>query len=93
MPKPAGYRPVVLLSRDAAYEIRDFVTVAKVTTRIRNIPVEVPLGKDDGLSKPCVVNLDAISTISKRNLKHRIALLKPEKIIQINHTLRFALGL
>ncbi|RPJ34838.1 MAG: type II toxin-antitoxin system PemK/MazF family toxin [Planctomycetaceae bacterium] len=44
LPPPTGRRPVVLLSRDDAYAVRALVTVAPVTTRIRSIPAEVPLG-------------------------------------------------
>ena len=43
LPPPIGQRPVVLLSRDAAYRVRVAVTVAPVTRTIRNIPVEVAL--------------------------------------------------
>ncbi len=40
-PKPIGKRPVVLLSRDEAYKVRNAVTIAQVTTTARKIPVEV----------------------------------------------------
>ena len=50
---PAGRRPVLLLSRDEAYSIRELVIVAPVTTRIRHIPSEVSLDLEDGLPKPC----------------------------------------
>jgi len=36
---PIGRRPVLLLSRDEAYAVRNAVTVAKVTSTIRGIPV------------------------------------------------------
>ena len=72
---PAGRRPVLLLSRNEAYAIRQLVTVAPVTTRMRHIPVEVPLGPEDGLPKPCVVNLDTIATIAKRGLQERLLFL------------------
>jgi Arc/MetJ family transcription regulator len=39
--------------------------VAPVTTRIRRIPAEVPLGPAEGLSRACVVNLDTITTIPR----------------------------
>ena len=66
LPGPAGSRPVVLLSRNEAYLVRDLVTIAPVTTRVRRIPTEVPLGPDAGLPKRCVANLDAITTMSGR---------------------------
>ena len=93
LPKPAGRRPVVLISRDEAYEVRELVTVAPVTTRIRNLPVEVPLGKAEGLPKQCVINLDTITTIPKKCLAERICLLSEEKIEALNQAISFALAL
>ncbi len=92
-PKPVGGRPVVLLSRDEAYSVRELITVAPVTTKIRTLPVEVPLGRAEGLDRPCVVNLDTLTTIPKRCLQRRIALLTQEKIEAMEEALRFALGL
>jgi len=93
LPLPLGRRPVVLLSRDEAYSVRNAVTVAEVTSTIRGIPVEVPLGPDDGLPKKCVVNLDTVVTIRKDLLSGRIAILRNEKIEQINGALKFALSI
>lgn len=92
-PKPIGKRPVVLLSRDEAYGVRNAVTVAQVTTIIRSIPVEVLLNEKDGLPKKCVVNLDSITTIRKSILSGRICSLKAEKINQIDKAIKFALAL
>ncbi|MBU2495217.1 MAG: type II toxin-antitoxin system PemK/MazF family toxin [Candidatus Omnitrophota bacterium] len=93
LPAPIGRRPVVLLSRDVAYGVRNAVTVAEITSTIRNIPVEVPLGQADGLPKKCVVNLDTISTISKTRLSAFITTLDQDKITQINEAIKFALDL
>ena len=92
-PKPAGRRPVVLLSRNEAYHVRELVTIAPVTSRVRNIPTEVALGPDDGLPKACAANLDTITTIPKRALSGRIAPLSLPKRHAIDRALRFALGL
>ena len=93
LPSPIGKRPVVLLSRDEAYSVRDAVTVAEVTSTIRNIPVEVNLGMEDGLPKKCVINLDTIITIRKELLIEKIADLVPEKIDKVNKAIKFALDL
>ena len=92
LPAPAGRRPVVLFSRDEAYSLRELVTVAPVTTRIRNIPVEVTLGQGEGLHKKCVVNLDTITTIPKSMLLERISVLTAMKVEAVNEAIRFALG-
>jgi len=93
LPLPIGRRPVVLLSRDEAYAVRNAVTVAEVTSTIRGIPVEVELGPEDGLPKKCVVNLDTIVTIRKDLLIERLAILRDEKIEQINSAIKFALSI
>jgi mRNA interferase MazF len=93
LPLPVGRRPVVLLSRDEAYVVRNAVTVAEVTSTIRGIPVEVEVGPEDGLPKKCVVNLDTIVTVRKDLLIERIALLRDEKIDQIDSAIKFALSL
>ena len=92
-PNPIGRRPVVLLSRNEAYSVRNAVSVAQITTTIRHIPVEVHLDKTDGLPQKCVVNLDTITTLRKANLSKKICLLKNEKIALIDKALKFSLGL
>jgi mRNA interferase MazF len=89
----AGKRPVLLLSRDEAYSVRELIIIAPVTTRIRNIPSEVPLGREDGLPKPCVINLDTITTIAKTSLCERVAVLNQEKQKAVELALHFVLGM
>jgi mRNA interferase MazF len=93
LPAPAGRRPVVLLSRNEAYAVRELVTIAPITTSIRRIPTEVALGVEDGLPKTCVVNLDTVTTIPRRALTRRIAALVPAKLTAVEDALRFALAL
>lgn len=93
LPLPIGRRPVLLLSRNEAYAVRNAVTVAEITTTIRGIPVEVPLGTEDGLPKKCVVNLDTVVTIKKESLKERITMLSADKIEQVNTALKFSLAI
>jgi mRNA interferase MazF len=84
---------VVLLSRDVAYRVRTSITVAIVTRVVRNIPVEVPLGPEDGMPERCVVNLDVILTIPKAKLAGRITMLSPQKMTAIARVVIFALDL
>ena len=93
LPAPAGRRPVVLLSRNEAYAVRELVTVAPITTRVRRIPTEVPLGPAEGLPKACVVNLDTLTTIPRRTLTQAIGPLSVEKLAAVERALIFALGL
>ena len=92
-PQPIGRRPVLLLSRDEAYQVRNAVTIAQITTTIRDIPVEVFLDEKDGLPQKCVVNLDTITTIRKAILTKRISSLSSEKMEQIDKAIKFALAI
>src|SRR5437667_5665138 len=67
LPPPVGRRPVVLVSRDEAYAIRELVTVVPITTQVRGIPVEVPLGRDEGLPRRSVANTDTLTTRSEEH--------------------------
>jgi mRNA interferase MazF len=84
---------VLLLSRNEAYAVRELVMVAPLTTRIRDIPSEVPLGSEDGVSRPCVVNLDTIATIARASLRERLTILTADKLKEVEEALHFSLGL
>lgn len=92
LPAPAGRRPVLLLSRDSAYEYLNKFVVVEITTTIRGIPQEVPLGRAEGMAKACVANCDNLRTIS------RSALVKPAGVLplarrgEVKLALGYALG-
>ena len=93
LPPPAGRRPALLLSRDEVYRVRGAVTIAPVTTTARGIPVEVPLGPEDGMRQPCVVNVDNIGTFKTSILIRRITELSEDKMRDVNDAIKFALDL
>ena len=93
MEKPVGRRPVLILSRNASVQVREAVIVAQVTTHARHIPSEVPLHKQDGMPKECVVNLDVLYTLPKKELVLRITELNLDKQQYVDKTLKYVLGL
>jgi mRNA interferase MazF len=93
LPLPYGRRPAILLSRDQAIAVRGSVTVVPVTGRVRSIPVEAPLGPEDGLPRACVANADNLTTIVKSRLLRRMGRLSPEKLRAVEEAVRFALAL
>ena len=93
LPPPDKTRPVVLVSRDQAYAVRDFVTVARVTTRRRGLRSEIALGPAEGLPRACVANSDDLLTIGRRQLIKRIGTIPKDKVGDLDSALRFALGL
>lgn len=90
---PYGARPVALLSRNRAIQVRSLVTVAVVTSVVRGLPTEVPLGPPEGLPKSCVVNVDVLLTVEKAVLGRRICALTPGKLRELERAVRFALAL
>ena len=56
---------MLLLSRNDAYQYLSKFIVAEITTTIRSIPVEVKLGRREGLPSACVANLDHIRTVAR----------------------------
>lgn len=91
--KPAGRRPVLILSRNASLQVREYVIVSPMTTRSRHIPSEVPLHKQEGMPKECVVNLDVINTVPKKHLLEKITELSFDKLQKVEKTLKYVLSL
>ena len=92
LPKPAGRRPVLLLSRDEAYSYLNKFIVAEITTTIRSIPMEVQLGTRDGLPSRCVANFDNLQTIRRDRFAERITTLGPARQSEVKRALGYALG-
>ena len=93
MPLPAGRRPVVLLSRDAAYAVRSAITVAEVSTVVRGIASEILLGARDGMPRKCVANTDNLVTIPKTWLESKLCDLRGAKLAALDTALKYSLGL
>ena len=91
-PGPASRRPALLVSRDAAYSIRQKVTVAEVTRIVRGIESEIGLGQIQGLPARCVANLDNLVTIPKTWLSKRAGALSREKLKALDEAICFSLG-
>jgi mRNA interferase MazF len=85
-------RPGVVLSRGAAIGKLHSLIVAPVTSTIRDIPSEVPLGPAQGLPKPCVVNLDSISIVDVDLIGDLIAELDAVTMAAICAALEVAVG-
>ena len=90
---PDKNRPVLILSRDPVIEYLGEVTIAPVTTTIRDIPSEVLLTKADGLPRECVVNCDHLQTVSKGKIGPLIATLSTSRMKEVAEAVSFALAL
>ena len=90
---PDKKRPVLILTRDSVLEYLGEVTVAPITSTIRDIPSEVFLSKFDGMPRDCAINFDHIQTVSKEKIGSLITTLSPQKKVQVRQSVLFALDL
>lgn len=90
LPEPVGRRPVMLLTRTAAYEYLTRIVVAEVTTTIRGIPQEVALGRTEGMRQKCVANFDNVHVIPSRALRERVGVLAPKRHREVKRALGYA---
>jgi mRNA interferase MazF len=90
LPAPVGRRPVLLLTRSAAYAYLNKAIVAEITRTIRGIPQEVPVGDLEGLG-PSVANFDNIHVVAKRFLSSRVGVLAAAREREVKRALGYAL--
>ena len=91
--RPDKKRPVLILTRNSVLEYLHEVTVAPVTSTVRDIPSEVFLDTADGMLKECAVNCDHLQTVSKGKIGSLITSLPPDKMAAVGQAVRFALDM
>ena len=83
----------MILTRDSILEYLGEVTIAPITSTVRDIPSEVFLSKQDGMARDCAINFDHIQTVSKAKIGSLIAQLSADKLIQVRKAIQFSLNL
>jgi mRNA interferase MazF len=90
---PDKKRPVLILTRDSILEYLGEVTIAPITTTVRDIPSEVFLSKAAGMPRDCAINCDHIQTVSQGKIGSLITTLPASKIVNVSKAINFALDL
>lgn len=90
--QPDKKRPVLILTRQSALGFLDGVTIAPVTSTIREIPSEVALTEADGVPRACAVNLDHVQTVSAARIGTLITTLSADRMHGVRTALLFAFG-
>ena len=85
-------RPVVVLTRRSVLPLLRTAMVAPVTSKIRGLPSEVPVGVAEGLKQDSVVNLDWVQTVEQRRLEHYLGSLDDSTMAQVCRALAVATG-
>ncbi len=87
-------RPVLILTRDSVLTYLGEVTIAPITTTIRDIPSEVFLSKtDDGMPQDCAINCDHLQTVPKAKIGSFITSVPQIKMVDVGKAIWFALDL
>ncbi|MCX6396207.1 MAG: type II toxin-antitoxin system PemK/MazF family toxin [Propionibacteriales bacterium] len=72
-------RPAVILTRESARAEMTKVTVAPITSRIRGLRTEVPLGPANGLDADCVASCDNLVTVRRSQVGRLVGFLLDEQ--------------
>ncbi len=86
-------RPVLVLTREPVRPHLNTVTVAPITTTIRGLSTEVPLGTKNGVEEQCVVTCDHITTIPVAALGPQIGRLLDHQETTLTGAIRAAFDL
>jgi mRNA-degrading endonuclease toxin of MazEF toxin-antitoxin module len=86
-------RPVLVLAYPQPSDARALVVVAPLTSQIRGLPGEVPLGKPRWLPKLSAVNVQGLASFDPGKLARRLGTLSPEQYGAVKDALRTLLRL
>jgi mRNA interferase MazF len=85
---PTARRPVLVVTRTEAIPVLTWIVVAPVTSTIRGIPTEVPVGQPDGLDHDSVANFDDLRPILRSACTARVGALDTARRTEICSALR-----
>lgn len=86
-------RPVLVLTRELVRPHLATVTVAPVTTTVRGLSTEVPVGAANGLDGPSVVQCDHVTTVPVGRLGRQVGVLLDAQEALLTAAIRAAFDL
>lgn len=72
-------RPVVVLTRESARAAMTKVTVAPITSTVKGLNSEVPVGTENGLEQASAISLDNVVTIPAAALGRTVGFLTAQQ--------------
>lgn len=86
-------RPAVLLTREVALPFLSGITVAPITSTVRGIATEVPVGLRHGLDRASVISCDTITTVGAADVLEHIGYLDDQDEQRLLAAVQAAFGL
>lgn len=87
--EPNKERPVLILTRTDLIPLLNTVTVAEITTSIRNNDAELWLDETDGMAQRCAVNFVNIQTLPKSKIGRIITHLPDDRWVDVREAVDF----
>jgi len=86
-------RPVLILTREAVRPHLTRVTVAPITSTVRGLSTEVPVGRANGIDRASVVSCDNIVTVPTTTLGRHLGYLLPAQEAELSEAIRASFDL
>lgn len=90
--EPDKRRPVLILTRTDAISFLNEITIAPITTTVRENNSSVWLDESDGMRQTCAINLDYLQTVPRGKIGNVVAHLSDERMREVFEAIRFAFG-
>lgn len=89
----AKSRPVLVLAMPDPEDARSLAIVAPLTSHIRGLRGEVPLGKPRWLPKPSAVNVQGFASFDPGKLSRKLGTLQAVELVWVKDAIRDILDL
>lgn len=86
---PDKRRPALILTNNDLIPVLNAITVAPITTTLREANTHVFLDQSDGMPKECAINLSAIQTVPKDKIESYITHLSSAKMTEVFEAIKF----
>lgn len=86
-------RPVLVLTRELVRPHLSRVTIAPITSTIRGLSTEVPVGPDNGLDHDSVVSCDNIVTVPTATMGRHVGYFLARQEVALAEAIRAAFDL
>ena len=86
-------RPVLILTREQVRPYLTRVTVAPITSTVRGLSTELPVGSANGFDRESVISCDNLLTVPTSALGRRIGYLFPRQEAALAEAIRAAFDL
>ena len=91
-PVPDKERPAVILTRASVLDYLSTVTIAPITSSVRDVPSQVRLDVEDGMKAPCAINAHNVATVRKELIGRRVGRLSDARMHAVCVAIAFSLG-